>query len=111
MGKCGAFLATICFKYLTAPQIFFVCTATSLLGALFSLIFSVDLTGVSLAKHGAQLELFLERNVGEYNGKLNDPKHLSLYERMTKRHGLHDPNWAQAFLKKMSQAVDHTSSN
>ncbi len=111
LGKCGALLATICFKYLTAPQIFFVCAATSFLGSLVSLVFSVDLTGVSLAEHDAQLELFLEGKVGEYKGKLNDPKHLSLYERLTERHGSHDPNWAHAFMKNMSRAVSHTSSN
>jgi hypothetical protein len=94
LGKCGALLATICFKYLTAPQIFFVCAATSFLGSLVSLVFSVDLTGVSLAEHDSQLELFLEGKVGEYKGKLNDPKHLSLYERISERHGSYDPNWS-----------------
>lgn len=108
LGKCGALLATICFKYLTAPQIFFVCATTSFVGSLFSLLFSVDLTGVSLHEHDAQLELFLEGNVGEYRGKLNDPKHLSLYERMAGRHGSYDPDWAHAFL--MSQAASPASS-
>ena len=69
------------------PQIFFVCAATSFLGSHCSLVFSVDLMGVSLAEHDAQLEFFLEGKVGEYKGKLSDPKHLSLYERLTESVG------------------------
>ena len=104
-------MATISFRYLTAPQIFFVCAASSFIGSLFTLLFSVDLTAVSLAEHDAQLELFLEGNVREYKGKLNDPKHLSLFERMTGRYDSYDPDWAHAFLRKMSQPGSHAYYN
>lgn len=100
MGKTGALLATIVFNHLTSPQIFFICAGTSLTGALFTLFFSVDLTHVSLAEHDAQLELFLEGRVDDYKGKLNAPKHLSLYEKLTGRHGQYDPKWAFELVKK-----------
>ena len=100
MGKAGALSATIGFGYLTTPQIFFICGGTSLAGALFTLLFSVDLTHVSLAEHDAQLEMLLEGRVDDYKGKLNAPKHLSLYERLTGRHGEYDEDWAYKLLKK-----------
>ena len=106
LGKCGALIATIVFKYLKTDQIFYVCAGTSMLGALCTLLFSVDLTGVSLAEHDAQLELFLEGKVEEYKGKLNDPKHLSLYERMTGRHGVYDPDWVRTYVSKLSAPDD-----
>ena len=77
-----------------------------MLGALCTLFFSVDLTGVSLAEHDAQLELFLEGKVEEYKGKLNDPKHLSLYEMMTGRHGVYDPDWVRAYVSKLTAPDD-----
>ena len=106
MGKCGALLATIVFKYLNAPQIFFVCATTCFVGTIFTILFSVDLTGVSLAEHDAQLELFLEGKVDQYKGKLNDPKHLSLYEKMTGRHGSYDSDWVISYLKMASKSPE-----
>lgn len=100
MGKTGALLATIVFQQLTSPQIFFICGGVSIAGALFTLFFSVDLTHVSLAEHDAQLELFLEGRVDEYKGRLNAPKHLSLYEKLTGRHGDYEPQWALSLVKK-----------
>ena len=83
-------------------MIFYICAVTSGLGALCTIGFSVNLQGVSLAEHDAQLELFLEGKVHEYKGKLNDPKCLSLYERMTGRHGEYDPDWAVTLVKRLS---------
>ena len=77
-----------------------------MLGALCTLFFSVDLTGVSLAEHDVQLELFLEGKVEEYKGKLNNPKHLSLYERMTGRHGVYDPDWVRTYVSKLTAPDD-----
>jgi len=105
LGKCGALFATIVFKFLEddVPMIFYICAVTSGLGALCTIGFSVNLQGVSLAEHDAQLELFLEGKVHEYKGKLNDPKCLSLYERMTGRHGEYDPDWAVSLVKRLSK--------
>jgi hypothetical protein len=99
-GKTGALLATLTFGRLTSPQIFYVCGIVSGIGALFTLLFSVDLTHVSLAEHDAQLELFLEGRVHDYKGRLNNQRHLSLYEKLTKRHGEYEENWAMSFVRK-----------
>jgi MFS family permease len=109
MGKAGALFATIIFGSLTSAQIFFLCGGTCIIGALFTLLFSVDLTHVSLSEHDAQLELFLEGRLDEYKGKLNSPKHLSLYERITGRHGEYDPKWALKLLREVENALGETS--
>jgi hypothetical protein len=109
LGKAGALFATITFSHLSSSQIFFVCGGTCIVGAIFTMLFSVDLTHVSLSEHDAQLELFLEGRLDEYKGKLNDPKHLSLYERMTGRHGEYDPNWALKLLKEAENALGEKS--
>lgn len=97
MGKAGALLATIVFSHMEPPKIFSLCGAVCCVGAFFTLLFSVDLTHVSLAEHDAQLELFLENRVDEYKGKLNAAEHLSLYERLTGRHGEYGKFASQAF--------------
>ncbi|MGK3747030.1 MAG: hypothetical protein ACI8RD_009256 [Bacillariaceae sp.] len=98
LGKSGALIATIAFGYVTTEQIFLICGITGLIGALVTICFSVDMTGVSLSEHDAQLELFLEGRLDEYKGKLNKPDHLSLFERVTGRHGEYDPQWARKFV-------------
>ena len=98
-------LASIIFSHLTPSQIFFFCGVTCAVGACFTILFVVDLTHVSLSEHDAQLELFLEGRLDEYKGKLNDPKHLSLYERVTGRFGEYDPKWALKLLKEAESAI------
>ena len=75
------------------------------------MIFSVDLTHDSLSEHDAQLELFLEGRLSEYKGKLNDRKHLSVYEKLTGRHGEYDPKWALNILKEVEKALDETNTD
>ena len=62
--------------------------------SVFTWVFSVDLTHVSLAEHDAQLELVLEGQESKYMGRLNQKEHLSNYERWTGRHGKFDEKWA-----------------
>lgn len=92
-------MATIIFAKVDTPTIFLICGIVGLIGAVITVFFSVDLTHVSLSEHDAQLELNLEGRLDEYKGKLNKKEHLSLFERMTGRHGEYDPNWAKAFVK------------
>jgi len=100
MGKTGALLATLVFSHLESSEIFFVCSGVGAIGTLFTLFFSVDLTHVSLAEHDAQLELLIEGRVEDYKGKLNARKHLSLYEKLTGRHGEYEPDWAISLVRK-----------
>ena len=89
-----------------------MCGAAGIIGAFFTFFFSVDLTHVSLAEHDVQLELFLEGRLDEYKGKLNDKKHLSLFERMTGRHGEYVSDWANDMInnehRKISDAKGDT---
>lgn len=98
LGKLGALLATISFGYLSTADIFWACAAAAVVGLVFTYVFSVDLTGVSLAEHDAQLELLYAGKPKRYKGKLNDPKHLSKFELWTGRHGTYDPQWVQKLI-------------
>jgi len=42
----------------------------------------------------------LEGRPEEYKGKLNAPRHLSVFERVTGRHGEYDPKWAMKLVEK-----------
>ena len=98
VGKTGALLATVLFASMKPDEIFYFCAATAVFGLILTFLFTVDLTLVSLAEHDAQLELFLEARLEMYKGKLNDPKHLSTFEKWIGRHGEYDPKWANKLL-------------
>jgi Major Facilitator Superfamily len=100
LGKTGALCATVLFASMGAADIFYLCGATSVIGLCLTFLFTVDLTHVSLAEHDAQLELFLEGRLELYRGKLNDPKHLSNFEKLIGRHGEYDPTWASKIFGK-----------
>lgn len=102
-GKAGALIATIVFGKISTVEIFWICGAVSAIGLVFTFLFSVDLTRVSLAEHDAQLELFLEGRPEAYKGKLNAPEHLSFWERATGRHGEFDPKWARKLVQDIKQ--------
>jgi hypothetical protein len=106
-GKLGALVATVAFSYLSIAWIFFVTSITAVIALIFTWIFSVDLTHVSLSEHDAQLELFLEGKPEKYKGRLNKVEHLSNYERWTKRHGEFDPEWAANLAAKYKKSDEH----
>lgn len=105
LGKCGALLATTVFGTVSVEHIFLICGIAGLLGALLTVFFSADMTLVSLSEHDAKLELFLEGRLDEYKGMLNKPSHLSLFARLTRRHGEYDPDWAEKFVVKEKQSL------
>lgn len=100
MGKSGALIATIAFSYVGTTTVFYICAAVSVLGGFITMLFSVDLNRVSLAEHDAQLELLYEGRPEAYKGKLNAPEHLSLWERLTGRHGEYDPDWVKKLVEE-----------
>lgn len=104
----GALVATVSFSYLSTVNIFYTTAATCVLGFIFSLLFSTDLTHVSLSEHDAQLELFLEGRIDKYKGMLNRVDHLSLFERCMGRHGEYDEDWAAKLVAEemMAQSGD-----
>lgn len=111
LNETDGLLKTILFSHLNTPQIFYICSGVSFLGLAFTIFFSVDLTHVSLAEHDAQLELFLEDRLDEYKGKLNDAKHLSLFERLTGRHGVYDRDWIYNLIAEEAKKVQNDGVN
>ena len=111
LGKAGAFIATLTFSQVNTPTIFLICGVVGLIGCVLTLVFSVDLTHVSLSEHDAQLELILEGRPNEYKGKLNQIKHLSLFERMLGWHGEYDPDWAKKFVSTYHGGSAHISTD
>lgn len=109
-GKCGALVATVLFANMKPATIFLVCGLVSILGFVFTFVFSVDLTRVSFAEHDAQLELFLEGRPKAYKGLLNHPRHLSNWEIWTGRHGKYKPGWAAKLIKKEMKKAAVTQS-
>lgn len=105
-GKMGALFATIVFGYVETTTIFYIAAAASLLGFVFTFVFSCDLTHVSLAEHDAQLELFLGDRPEKYQGILNKIDHLSNFEIWTGRHGEYDELWASKFVVEESMKVE-----
>ena len=95
LGKMGALVATIGFSYLSTEEIFWVCGGCAIAGFVFTLLFSSDLTGVSLAEQDAQLEFLYAGQLERYKGKLNKDEHLSNFERWTGRHGVYDQLWVK----------------
>jgi hypothetical protein len=87
-------------------QIFYTTGSTCLLGFLFTLVFSCDLTHVSLAEHDAQLELFLQGRPDRYQGLLNKREHLTNFERWTGRHGTYDPQWAAKLVEEEREKTE-----
>jgi hypothetical protein len=110
MGKAGALTATTVFNNKGTKEIFFICGGASIAGFIITLLFSVDLTRVSLAEHDAQLELWLEGRLDEYKGPLNAPEHLSLFERLFRLHGEYDPDWAEGLAQKEFEVLNMESS-
>jgi hypothetical protein len=107
LGKLGAVAATITFGYLDTTQVFYVCGGCSVLGVLNTYIFSVNLRGVSLAEHDAQLELLYADRISRYEGKLNAKEHLSNFEIWTGRHGKYDCDWVRRFVVDETRSTQH----
>jgi MFS family permease len=106
-GSTGALVANIVFGYLDTTQVFYVCGGCSVVGLIVTYIFSVDLTGVSLAEHDVQLELLYADRSSHYMGKLNDKKHLSKFEVWTGRHDKYGSEWVRRFLVDETASTQH----
>jgi hypothetical protein len=76
-----------------------------LVALLFTIVFSQDLTHVSLAEHDAQLELFLEGHPESYKGALNKNAHLSMYQQWSGHHGEYDPLWKTELLAQHRRGI------
>jgi MFS family permease len=111
LGKLGALLATIAFEYMSTETIFWVCGGCAIAGLIVTYVFTADVSHVSLAEHDAQLELLLAGKPERYQGKLNDPKHLSNFELWTNRHGKYDPKWVHKLVRDERNEMIQTNVN
>jgi hypothetical protein len=95
---------------LRTEDILFIAGAACLVALLFTIVFSQDLTHVSLAEHDAQLELFLEGHPESYKGALNKNAHLSMYQQWSGHHGEYDPLWKTQLLAQYRRTNTRGSS-
>lgn len=87
-GKCGALLAAVLYNYIGDRTKFFVVFPFGFAGALLTLIFVPDTTGLDLREQERYYQYVLEGRASEYHGVAIHPRHLSLWERVVLRRHL-----------------------
>lgn len=86
-GKLGALLAAVLYNYIDNRTKFFVVFPFGFAGALFTIVFVPDVTGLDLREQERYYQYVLEGRQNEYHGVAVHPRHLSLWERVVlKRH-------------------------
>ncbi|KAL9090735.1 MAG: hypothetical protein Q9159_001791 [Coniocarpon cinnabarinum] len=81
-GKLGALLAAVLFNYLSAQTRFYFVPWFGLLGALLTLFFMPDTTGLDLKEQERRWTFIRAGRPHEYHGVAVHPKHLSWWERL-----------------------------
>lgn len=92
-GKLGALTAAIMYNYLTTPQIFKVVPWFGLVGALLTLIFIPDTTGLDLKEQERRWKFIREGREKDYHGIAIHSKHLSLWERLMGKSKEYNPQF------------------
>lgn len=80
-GKLGALTAAILYNYITTTQIFHVVPWFGLGGALLTILFLPDTTGLDLKEQERRWNYIRAGREHEYHGVSIHPSHLSLWER------------------------------
>eukprot|EP00878_Enallax_costatus_P033405 GHUV01036834.1.p1 GENE.GHUV01036834.1~~GHUV01036834.1.p1 ORF type:complete len:191 (+),score=44.17 GHUV01036834.1:1454-2026(+) len=92
MGKVGAIISDVVFGYVTQRVSFYLSAAFGIVGAIVTIIFLPDTTGMSLDELDRMAKYMLTDEFEHYHGEAINPKHLSLYERVVlKWHKHYDP--------------------
>lgn len=81
VGKAGALLAAVLYNYIDTPTKFLFQPWFGLVGALLTLVFLPDTTGLDLKEGERRWKFIREGRSHEYHGIAIHPKHLSLWER------------------------------
>ena len=81
-GKAGALLAAILNSYIDVPTIFWTVPWFGLMGAIVTLIFLPDTTGLDLKEQERRWQFIRAGREHDYHGVAVHPNHLSLYERV-----------------------------
>ena len=82
IGKLGALTAAVLYNYIDPQQRFYVVPWFGLAGALITLIFLPDTTGLDLKEQERRWAYIRAGRSHEYHGVAVHPRHLSLWERM-----------------------------
>ncbi|KAJ5198786.1 uncharacterized protein N7498_007903 [Penicillium cinerascens] len=90
-GKLGALAISIIGAYTTTEQQFYIVPWFGLVGALLTLLFLPDTTGLDLREQERHWQYVRERREHEYHGTAVHPRHLSLWENMTGKGKHYDP--------------------
>jgi len=80
-GKAGAILATQIFSRISTQDTFYVSAATGAVGAIMTLIFLPDTTGLDLVELDRFNMYLLAGQAQHYHGEAVNPKYLSWFER------------------------------
>jgi MFS family permease len=82
VGKLGALFAAVLYNYITTQQIFKVVPWFGLAGAILTLVFMPDTTGLDLKEQERRWTYIRAGKEQDYHGIAIHPKHLSLWERI-----------------------------
>ncbi|KAG1670185.1 hypothetical protein FOA52_014961 [Chlamydomonas sp. UWO 241] len=82
VGKLGAIIASVWISFVADPKkVFLISALWGLFGALVTIIFLPETTGLSLTETDRMQRCLLEDRWDDYHGEAINPKHVSLFER------------------------------
>ncbi|EON61894.1 hypothetical protein W97_01112 [Coniosporium apollinis CBS 100218] len=82
IGKLGALVAAIIYNKISTQSIFYVVPWFGLAGAILTLVFLPDTTGLDLKEQERRWSYIREGREQDYHGIAIHPKHLSVWERL-----------------------------
>lgn len=91
-GKLGALIIAIVGSYTTTQQLFYIVPWFGLFGAFVTFVFLPDTTGLDLREQERRWQYIREGREHEYHGPAVNPKHLSLWERITGKGKYYNPD-------------------
>lgn len=103
-GKAGAIAATQIFSRMAVQDTFYTSAAAGIAGAVATLIFLPDTTGLNLAEIDRYHRYLLAGQAHHYHGEAVNPKYLSVFERWSGHQKAYDPA-ADAEQKKLQELV------
>lgn len=89
-GKAGALLASVLYNYIDTQTKFYFVPWFGLVGALLTLVFLPDTTGLDLKEQERRWAYIRAGREHDYHGIAIHPKHLSMWERLRGQHKGYD---------------------
>lgn len=91
-GQAGALTATQVFSRIAVQNTFYASAAAGIVGAVATLIFLPNTTGLSLAEVDRYNRYLIAGQAQYYHGEVVNPKYLSLFERWCGHQKAYDPD-------------------